>query len=209
MLSLAPGKHAEFGLRVLVTFVLLLALVFVFGRDLLARIMPLFRWEMDWLGGDYRVLDLGLTRDGADSVIRIEVVLRRALVVGTRVLAPDPRGVSYVTALSGNVLQPPVLFAGVLASWPAATWRAYPLRILIGMPMLVVMLMIDVPLVLLAALWSGLVGAARVPESFSPLLAWSDFLQGGGRYVLALAAAAAAVAIVERVDHRPRLATTD
>jgi len=188
---LRPGLDT--GLRFLLASVLLLALAQVFGQDIVATMLPVFRWELGRLDDHYRILFLGLASQGADSVVRLDVTLARPVVVGARVIFPDPRGFATVTTLVGHLLQPAIVLLAVLAAWPVRRLAEYPARFCCGIPLLAGVLMIDVPFVLLAEIW-----AMFAPGGFSPLIAWSGFLQSGGRLALALALAAFAVAIAQR-----------
>jgi hypothetical protein len=192
---LRPGLDT--GLRFLLASVLLLALAQVFGQDIVATMLPVFRWELGRLDDHYRILFLGLASQGADSVVRLDVTLARPVVVGARVIFPDPRGIATVTTLVGHLLQPAIVLLAVLTAWPVRRLAEYPARFCCGIPLLAGVLMIDVPFVLLAEIWAMFVDR-HTPGGFSPLIAWSGFLQSGGRLALALALSAFAVVIAQR-----------
>lgn len=196
-----PGLDA--GLRFLLACVLLLTLARVFSHDFVAALLPVFRWELGVLDDHYRILFLGLASQGADSVVRLDVTLARPVIAGARVILPDPRGTATVTTLAGHLLQPAILMLAVLAAWPARRKAEYLLRAGCGLPLLVLLLMADLPFVLLAEIWSMFVDT-HAPGRFSPLVAWSAFLQSGGRLALALALAAFAVAIAQSAGGLPR-----
>jgi hypothetical protein len=189
-----PGLDT--GLRFLLACVLLLTLAWFFSDDFVAALLPVFRWELGLLDDHYRILSLGLTSQGADSVVRLDVTLARPVIVDARVILPDPRGIATVTTLAGHVLQPAILMLAVLAAWPVRQPHEYPARVAGGAAMLALLLLVDVPFVLLAEIWSMFVDT-RMPGRFSPLVAWSAFLQSGGRLALALALATLAVAIAQ------------
>ena len=192
-----PLRPLEVGWRVLAACALLLAVSHAWGQALIECLLPLFRLEIGWLEDRYRILGLSLAVQGADSVIRLDVSLQRIMVVGDHVVYPDPRGLAHVTTLTGHVLQPAILGLGLLTAWPplapAPLAREYALRLLLGLAMLGVVLALDVPFVLLGELWA-IAHQRFAPGSFSPLLLWVDFLQGGGRLALGLLAGAAGIA---------------
>lgn len=185
----------EIGLRMLLAGGALVALAGWAGDTFVTALLPLLCRELGLLDDHFRILACQLVRQGADSVIRLDVALARPVLVDGRVVFPDPRGVATVTTLAGHVTQPAVLFAAVLAVWPAPTAAAFPRRALVGLPILFAVLMADVPFVLLAELWALLGGDSA---GFSLLQAWRSFLLEGGRLALGLAAGAAAVALAGR-----------
>ncbi|MDO9450634.1 MAG: hypothetical protein Q7J21_09125 [Rugosibacter sp.] len=189
------------GLRLLVASLLLLAFAHFHGRALIELLLPLFHWEIGWLDDRYRILALGVIQSGADSVVRLDVSLQRIVVVGGQVIFPDPRGQAYVTTLTGHVLQPAILFATLLAAWPVTAWRVYAMRIAVGLPLLLALLMADVPCVLLGELWA-IFAERYAPQEFFILLAWKDFLQGGGRLALGLVAGVATIVVAQRLTLR-------
>lgn len=184
--------------KALIRFVLalgvLLALSHVYGKFLTAALLPVFRWEITQLDDTYEVLDLTLSQQGADTVVRLEVGLARIVLIGGRVLHPDPLARANVSTLAGHIAQPALLCFALIFAWP--TRRAtieYPTRILIAGIGIAAVVLIDVPFVLWAEVWDIHVTALE-PDRFSLLLLWRDFLQGGGRFVLGLAVGGLAVA---------------
>jgi hypothetical protein len=196
-----PGLDT--GLRFLLACVLLLTLAQSFGDDFVAALLPMFRWELGLLDDHYRILFLGLSSQGADSVVRLDVTLARPVIAGARVIVPDSRGIATVTTLAGHLLQPVVLVLALIAAWPARKRAEYLLRAGCGLPLLVLLLMADVPFVLLAEIWS-MFAESHAPGRFSPLVAWSAFLQSGGRLALALALSAFVVVAGQRFADVPK-----
>lgn len=193
-----PPRGLEPAVRFLAACGVLLALAHFFGRDLLESILPLYRWELGVLDDRYRILQLGLATQGADAVIRLDVALQRPLVVGGHLVLPDPRGHASVTTLTGNALQPVIVFLALLVAWPARGLVRGAARAAGGLCLLPVLLMLDIPFVLAGELWALFVDR-YAPANFSPLLAWKDFLQGGGRLAMAFAAGALVIGLAGRL----------
>jgi hypothetical protein len=73
--------------------------------------------------------------------------------------------------------------------------QAYAKRAVTAPMALAFMCALDVPFVLWASLWSLHVDS-YAPDLWSPLLVWRDFLQGGGRFALAVLLGLASAAAV-------------
>lgn len=174
-----------------------LVLDYFYGQRMIAAMLPGLGWELHWLDDNYRILQLSLAAQDGDSVIRLDASLARFVVVGPHVIAPDARGHAVVTTLASSVLRPAIIGLTLLFSWPAQRALQHVWRLGIGGLLLAVLMALDVPLVLLGELWE-LLRAAQAPGSFSLLIIWKDFLQGGGRLALALCAVMVAIAMAQK-----------
>lgn len=198
----------EFAGRFTLAIALLLTLNQLYGKAATEAMLPLLRWELAQLDDTYRILDLSLDREGRDTVIRLDVGLEKAVVVGGRALMPDPRARANVSTLAGHVVQPALLCLALILAWPARRAIEYSVRVFIAFGGLALVILTDVPFVLWGELWNLHVSALE-PDRFSPLLFWKSFLQGGGRFVLGLAVGVLAVvagqALASRSKQMPRL----
>lgn len=186
------------GWRCVLLGVALLWLFHASGEVVLPVLLHLYRWELGWLDDHYRVLFLGVTRRGEEEVLQLVVTLARPLVVGGQLILPDARGQATVSTLLGHPAQMAVLFLAALLGWPARRGGEYLLRALCGLPLLLLLLMADIPLVMLAELWAMLL-EVHDPGGFSPLVLWSGFLQSGGRWALTLASAGMVIGLARRI----------
>lgn len=194
--QLTPVTKAA--LRFMLALLVLLALNYAYAPLLIEALLPLFRWEIAQLDAAYRVLDLTLSQQGADTVLRLEVGVAHDIVIGGQVLPADPRARANVSTLAGHITQPGMLCLALILAWPARRPIEYPLRALIASTGLAFAILIDVPFILWAEVWDIHVSAFE-PNRFSLLLLWRDFLQGGGRFVLGLAVGVLAVAAGQRL----------
>jgi len=185
-------------IRFVLALLVLLALNHVYAKFFMEALLPVFRWEIAQIDDAYRVLDLTLSQQGADTVLRLEVGVARDIVIGGQVLPADPRARANVSTLAGHLTQPAILALAMIFAWPPRRAGEYPLRALVASAGLALVILIDVPFVLWAELWDIHVTAFE-PGRFSPLLLWRDFLQGGGRFALGLAVGVLAVAAGQRL----------
>ncbi len=190
-------KPLELALRLLLALLLVLALAQRYGRDMAEALLPLIGHSLVWLDDHYRIIDLTLGTEGADSVIRLRVTLARPLVVGGHLILPDARGWGQVTTPVGNLLQAPLVLLGLLLAWPARRWREWPLRLLFIAPVALLLVLLNTPFALWGHLWD-LHAHSYEPGRFSPLLAWVRLLDSGGRLLLGMLGAVAVIALSSR-----------
>ena len=190
-------KPLELALRLFLASLFVLWLAQRFGREAAQALLPLIGHTLVWLDDHYRILDLTLGTEAADTVIRLRVTLARPLVVGGHLILPDARGWGKVTTPVGNLLQPLLVLLGLLLAWPARRWREWPLRLLLIAPIALVLVLLNTPFALWAWLWD-LHAHLYEPDRFSPLLIWAHLLDGGGRLLLGMLGAAVVVALASR-----------
>lgn len=174
----------------------LLLLSLKFGSRYLELLLPLYRWELAQLAPDYAVRSLDLARLHGEEVVALTVRVARYLVVEGRVLPPG--GDINASTLAGNALQHPIVIFSLLLSWPRIALARRPVLILLGLPLLLLVELVDVPLVLLGSI-RDLLLANLAPGTYSLLVGWMNFLNGGGRLALSLAAALIAIAAYRRL----------
>lgn len=205
MLLLNRASLIKLTARFTLAIALLLTLNQFYGKAIIEAMLPLLRWELVQLDDTYRILDLRLDREGRDTVIRLDVGLERAVVIGGRALMPDPRARANVSTLAAHLTQPAILCLALILAWPTRKIIEYPLRVLIACGGLALLVLTDVPFVLWAELWNFHVSVFE-PDRFSPLLIWKDFLQGGGRFALGLGVGMLAVVASQALSSQDRRA---
>lgn len=172
-----------------------------FGRDLARAALPVIHGTYQWLDPAHRVDELVVTNagvaNGTDQVYRLKVVPQRVVLVGTQVIQPHPRGWAKVSVLIAYVWQPAALAAVLLLAWPAKGMRPWLLRGAWLVVLTAALIPLDLPFSLWANVWRNY-HEAFTPNDFSPLLAWVDFLQRGGRWLLGVLLAATVWQLSER-----------
>jgi len=176
-------RPLELAPRLLLACALLLWAAHAWGRTLVDLLLPALRAAFLSLDDHYRILQLNTGSAGADSVIRLRVNLAQPMVVGGRVVVPHPLGAAEVTTAIGYVMQPLIIGLTLVLAWPWRTRAELAVRLVMAGALLVLALWLDTPFVLWANLWD-MHARALEPERFSPLLAWAQWLQGGGRLLL-------------------------
>jgi len=173
------------------------ALALALEGRVVASTLPLLQSWIDAIDGSFRTADLSLISDKGEAVIRRLATPAQVLVLGGKVFAVDARTEIATSALAGLMLQPLVVGCALLLAWPWRRGGELLLRYAFGLPLLLLVVLFDVPLMLCGYAWSALVDAYE-PGRFSPLIDWADFMNAGGRFALAVAAVAVATALAQR-----------
>jgi hypothetical protein len=192
----SASTSAAILVRVAFATALLLALVIFCAKPIAIALLPLYRMVFELITGDFRILYLGLSYEGADSVIRMDVTLSRTIAVAGHLVVANPQGIANVTTMVGNLFQPVMVGLIAILAWPFGSWRIVLLRLIILLLLALIETILDIPLLLAGELW-GLFFDNLPPGSWSALTVWADFLQGGGRFVMGLAAATGSIAASE------------
>jgi hypothetical protein len=194
-----PGtQFLKHGLRLAVALALSAALVAAFRSQIFRYLLPLFFWEISWLGADFHITSIGVQQVAADTYIGVNAGLARPIVGAGKILYPSTTLALTAATLSGYVLQAIIFFSGILLAWPVGGWRAGITRVALGLPTMLISLMIDIPLVLLSILWRVVLDELG-DKRFSVLIAWGSFLNYGGRLGLVVFAGIATVLLADRL----------
>ena len=169
-----------------------------YGEPFLQCLIPLFKWQIQLMDDQYQLLSLSIQSLGTDRVFSMQVNLAKTLLVGGQFILPDAKGVATVSSTVAHVWQMVVIFLSLLVAWPVVRYVDYGRRTLIGIPLLILILMFDMPFALLANVW-GLILSQLSLERFSALILWNEILESGGRTVLGLVGGVLTVWLAEHV----------
>lgn len=171
--------------KFLLACIVIAAFLHSFGEPLLQLLLPLFKWQIQAMDDQYKLLNLSIKSLGTDRVFSMQVILAKPLILGGQFILPDPRGVATVSSIIAHIWQMLVIFLAVLVALPVKQFTEYWRRIAFALPILIVVLMLDIPFSLLATLKVLILEQLKL-DRFSGLLFWNDILEGGGRLVLGL-----------------------
>lgn len=182
---MAEDKVKGFALRFVLACIGFTVGLYCFGQSLLEVLTPLFKWAIVHLDANYRVTSFELKQQGHDVVYVLQVKLAQLVIVGSQFVVPHENGLANASTMASHVWQMSVMFLSVLFAWPIKNVLQVMLRILLGFPILLLVLLCDTPFALLAAIWAMMLQELD-PHRFSILLAWNDFLEAGGRLVIGM-----------------------
>jgi len=173
-----------------------------YARDIVSAAMPLLSWGLGVVADEFQVLSLQFMTDRHNQSLVAMVRLEHTLLIGNAVVVPDGVSVMTVGSAIGNVLQPMLVTLVVVLAWPASI-AEMATRVACAGLLQVVVLLLNTPLSMAAWLWIGYMRHYS-PDAWSALLPWNIFLNGGGRIVMGLVAAALSIALAHHLA-RPRL----
>ena len=76
------------GLRLALALLIGAAFAAIFRREIIRALLPLFFWEITWLGDDFRILGIALQNVAGDSYIGVAAELARPLFGNGKMLSP-------------------------------------------------------------------------------------------------------------------------
>jgi len=187
--------------RLLAGAVLSIVLVVAAGPWLAQTFLPVLRWAFVHLDTQDRLVDLTVSDagviSGRERVYRLVVAPDKTVFVGDRLAVTDPRGRAMVSVLIAYLWQAFVIALPLALAWPVSRRVEWPIRLTWLLLLLGGFTLLDLPFVLWAQIWQSYVDAFS-PGTFSALLAWAGFLQGGGRYLLGVVAAGLSIYLGQR-----------
>ncbi|OQW85831.1 MAG: hypothetical protein BWK72_20225 [Rhodoferax ferrireducens] len=187
--------------RLLAGAVLSVVLVVAAGTWLAQTFLPVLRWAFVHLDTQDRLVDLTVSDvgviSGRERVYRLVVAPDKTVFVGDRLAVTDPRGRAMVSVLIAYLWQAFVIALPLALAWPVSRRVEWPIRLTYLLLLLGGFTLLDLPFVLWAQIWQSYVDAFS-PGTFSALLAWAGFLQGGGRYLLGVVAAGLSIYLGQR-----------
>lgn len=165
-----------------------LALFLAYGTQIASGLLPLLRWEVTLIAPQYRLIDLRVVRQQGEDIVKANVVTRRPLRIAGRAV---PAGIPMeCSTLVGHLLQPLIVLLSAVTATCLLRRGNLPAALFLTFMAAGFVILIDVPFVLVGALEDVVSSVMAPPQSkHSPWVVWMDFLNGGGRLALALAAA--------------------
>jgi hypothetical protein len=182
-------------LRVLLTWAGLAVVLLIGGRVLLTAMLPLFNVFIDLMQPDF-VPSLEIARDADGWVVRLRPLIAKAIAVGPGTIIPPGTRLDWFSTSLDHTLVPILLFFTALLSWPTTSAREWGLRVLTGLPALLVVLLLSAPILLIGRVQMWLTELAvrnGAPFHEPAWVTFMIFMESGGRWLLPLVAAVACI----------------
>ena len=181
--------------------VLLVALGWWQQLVLVDALLTPWRATLEWLEPDFKVVDLRSRATATEKLIELVVTPARVILVNGRAIVPEAGEMAAASISRGTPWLTLTVFLVTLVAWPVARPATeWPLRAVVGLPLMAALLLVDVPITLLGPLRAMVAGSNS--SDFEPWIVGSRFLRGGGRFLLAIGLAAAAGLIAQALAAR-------
>lgn len=177
----SPGR---FALSLGLGFALTLLAAWAWGATLIEAMLPLTHVALGWIDDRLGILFLGVERNQQDTVVKLKLNFVKFLFLGGRIIEPNPKGWLDVVTPVGSLLQP-LIIAPVIAAALSGRLLARLARFGLAALLALGFLAIDLPITLHAIAWDMVTYSIGLKD-FSPLLAWNQFMQSGGRLGVAV-----------------------
>jgi hypothetical protein len=192
-------------LRVLLTWAGLAVVLLFGGRVLLTAMLPLFNVFIDLMQPDF-VPSLEIVPDADGWVVRLRPLIAKAIAVGPGTIIPPGARLDWFSTSVDHTLVPILLFLTALLSWPTTGTREWGLRVLTGLPALIVVLLLSAPILLIGRvqMWVTELAVRNGAAFHEPaLVTFMIFMESGGRWLVPLVAAAACIALGQSLRGSP------
>lgn len=191
--SLNPARLL---LRILLASVVILPVILYFERSIMQSLIPLLKWEITRLDDSFNILFFGVSETKGESNIELNVMFNHDIVVNQASLAIASNFFGSAGLLTQNVLHPLMIISVAILAWPARAGRVYAIRLCVGLPLVVLLMMIDSPFQLLASILTTFSKQIDSPwVNPTSMIYWSDFLNGGGLFALSLVCSLIAIRV--------------
>jgi len=194
-------------LRFLLIGISLTALAHWNGRYLIEAMMPLYRFTLNHLDSRIDIASLSITQLQGQQFVQFEGLVSRPFFIGEQYFLNLNALRSSSRIPLDYALQPLVIFFTLVLAWPvsesAKPYQAYFYRVSIGVPLILILMLLDFPLQFIYMLWAHLEKALNATgDAHGMLLYWSDFLNGGGLIMLSLAISVVAIGLSKKLMSR-------
>lgn len=188
-----PFAASGFAVRLLLGWVLVSAAGFIFSREAVSPFLPYFSFVIHEVQHDF-LPTLDITGHGGQIELRMSALAIRDIPLNSDRHIPALSRIDYTTTNLTHVLVPAVLLLSALVAWPVKNFHEIFYRIVFGVGALVIVMGLTTPLFLAGRfeMWLSDTGA---PSVSTWLVDWVIFTEGGGRWLLPIVAAVAAVSL--------------
>jgi hypothetical protein len=185
------------------TLTALLFLTHQYGDFIIKAFMPLYEWMIHQI--DYRLYKthLFIANIHGENFLQLEVELSDPIWVGSQEIALTQPIFNSTGMALANVLQPIVLIFTIILVWPAKHAFDYGYRVLGAIPMIILIMMLDMPFQLVNNTWQGLEQTLKLNISNTNWFSyWSDFLNGGGLIAISITCGLLIVGLVNLIPNK-------
>jgi hypothetical protein len=182
---------------------ILLILSHQYGDSIIRAFMPLYDWMIHQI--DYRLYKthLYILNMHSENFLQLDIELSQPIWVGNQEIVPTQPIYNSTGMAIANVLQPIVLVLTIILSWPTKYAFDYIYRALGAIPVIMMIMMLDMPFQLVNMTWQGLVRTQKLNIATTYWINyWSDFLNGGGLIAISITSGLLVIGLVNLIPNR-------
>jgi len=198
--------------RAVIATTLVLCSLYAIERPVGALLAPLFQREIEILAPAFTIRSSYNGQEKVGQWIRFDVYLAGKVHIAGHVLAPfvtpgaEPRSVLEIRLPFSDVFKYFPLTLILVLAWPAKGVKEFLWRCAVAMPLMVILVLIDVPSVVLANIWNEVRNELGV-QGVSGWVLFRRCLSGGGGLVLGCFMAGVAIGAAKRFTGKRRVVT--
>jgi hypothetical protein len=184
------------------TLIALLVLTHHYGDSIIKALMPWYEWMIHQI--DYRLYKthLYILNIHGENFLQLDIELSDPIWVGSQEIALTQPIFNSTGMALANVLQPMVLVFTIILVWPAKHAFDYGYRVLGAIPMIILIMMLDMPFQLVNNTWQGLEQTLKLNIATTSWIGyWSDFLNGGGLIAMSITSGLLVVGLVNLIPN--------
>ena len=186
-------------LRFYITGLLLLWSSYQYSNWLIQQLIPLYTWMIKTL--DYRLdqVMLNIVIEHQQAFLNLQTRLSQPFIVDTQTITLTVPIVSGGKMPLGYALIPVVVIFTMVIAWPAKHRMTYLYRCLLAVPLMLIILLFDIPIQLLNMAWQGFNALLQLSPtgSLKYMGYWSDFLNGGGLIAVSISVGLVVVGMID------------
>jgi len=174
-------------IRVFFLGITLVGLSHWFGRAIMQSMLPLYQCAITQFDSQIEIISLAIVQQHGQHFLQLDALLTKPFFIGMHYFVPQIAIPSSSRIPLDFVLQPVVIFLTLAMGWPARSYRDYVLRLVVGAPLILILMLLDSPLQFNYMLWDSVERIVQTTGKVERWLRnWSDFLNGGGLIMLSL-----------------------
>ncbi|MDI1361806.1 hypothetical protein [Methylotenera sp.] len=181
---------------------LLLILTHRYANLIINTIIPLYEWMVHQIDYRFDKTMLYIANFQGESYLQLDVEISQPFWLGLQKIAPTQPIYNSTGMAVANVLQPIVLIFTIVLAWPVKHCIVLIYRILCALPVIVFLMLFDIPFQLVNSSWQGLEQTLKLNIATTKWFAyWSDFLNGGGLMALSITGGLLIIALVDIIPN--------
>jgi hypothetical protein len=194
-------KPIGISLRFVFTGISIATLSHLLGQQIIQVMLPLLTFAITLFDSRITIHALGVINQHGAVVLACQSELTRPFFIGAHLFLIDTPIRSGSSIPVDFVLQPLVIFLTLVLAWPAQRKLDHVVRIGLGLPIILGLMLLDSPMQFIYMLWDSMEKQLQTPgDAHTWLMYWSDFLNGGGLIALSLSISVLAIAITKHMQ---------